>query len=73
MNTITESALKARINRRLASDGERLIVPKEGSSDDLQYGPAYIVDGNKVMQRWNLHLDDLGRELGVLHEGEVLS
>lgn len=73
MRAITESALKARINRRLAAEGERVITPKEGSSDDLRYGPAYVVDGNKIMQRWNLHLDDLGRELGVLREGESLA
>jgi hypothetical protein len=73
MSTITESALKARINRRLAIDGERLLTPREGSSDDVRYGPHYIVDGAKIMQRWNVYLDDLGRELGVLREGEVLS
>jgi hypothetical protein len=73
MNTISEKALKARINRRLAIDGEKLLTPKEGSSGDVSYGPHYIVDGNKIMQRWNLDIEDLGREVGALREGEVIA
>jgi hypothetical protein len=73
MSAVTKKALKARINRRLAVEGERLLTPKEGSSDDVRYGPHYVVDGDKIMRRWNLHLDDLGRELGVLREGETLA
>ena len=68
MSTITETALVARIRRRLAHDGERLIKPREGS-----YGPYCIVDNESNFIRAHCDLEDLGRKLGVLHDGEVLA
>jgi hypothetical protein len=69
---ISESTLRSRIRRALARDGERLITPREGSSDALQYGPHYIVDDRNCMQAWCCDLEDLGREIGVLCETDVV-
>ncbi len=71
MNTITEAALIARINRRLAQDGQRLCRTRQGSRDESNVGQFYIVanDTNCVEASW-CDLDALGREVGALRDNE---
>lgn len=70
---VSQNALHRRISRKLAHDSERLITPRYGSRMELEYGPRYIVDDRNIMIAWSCDLEDLGRELGVLHEDEWLA
>lgn len=72
MSVVSESALRARINRKLAHDGERVVTPRYGSQSWLEYGPHFIVDNRNIMQAWSCDLEELGRELGALRPGETL-
>lgn len=72
MNTITEAALIARINRRLAHDGERLCRTRQGTRDEFALGQFYIVaNATNGIVASHCDLDALGREIGVLREQEV--
>jgi len=70
---ISQNALRKRIARKLARDGERLVTPRPGSRMEAEYGPHYVVDSRNVMQAWCCDLDALGRELGVLAVDEQVA
>ena len=72
MTVLSENALRARINRKLAHEGERVVTPRYGSQSWLEYGPHFIVDDRNNLQAWSCDLENLGRELGVLRPGETL-
>jgi len=59
MPIVSERALRARINRKLAHDGERLYTPRYGSNEFLQYGPHMVVDGRNVVTDWGCDLESL--------------
>lgn len=70
MNTkapVSERALLARINRKLAKDGEKLLRCKQSSRAYAELGDYYIVDtGANVILSKNCDLECIGRESGVL-------
>lgn len=67
--TITQAALRARVRRRLARDGETLHVSRGGGFiSDL--GWCYAVDDRNFVSRAHIDLVELARELGVLAEHE---
>jgi len=68
MPTVSETALRSRVRRRLARDGERLVTPRAGTRAATDYGPHFIVDERNIMQAWCCDLESLARELGVLRE-----
>ena len=70
MNTITEKALIARINRRLAHDG-KIVRTLRGRSGLADLGRHYTVnvEGNDVLDRF-VDLGGLARALGVFRESE---
>ena len=63
---ISQSALRQRVRRALARDGERLITPRPGSDSALRYGPHYVVDDRNVMQAWCCDLEQLALDVGAL-------
>lgn len=73
MSTITETALVARIRRRLALDGCRLVKLSDRSRWSQSYGPYMIADESNTVTAYQCDLEDLGRKLGVLRNGEVLA
>jgi hypothetical protein len=68
---ISERALFARINRALSKDGTRLRKTRPGSRESLNLGQYFAVEThyNIVANRF-VHLEELGRELGVLKASE---
>jgi len=70
---VTERALFARIDRKLAKDGERLRRCKEDSRAFSELGALYIVNVNSnTITAKSCDLEKLGREIGVLSDWEVL-
>jgi hypothetical protein len=67
---VSQSALRTRISRKLAKEGERMITFPEATSDWCTNGPIAVVDCNNHMIRVGHDLESLGRELGVLRDYE---
>jgi hypothetical protein len=71
---VTNGALVARINRKLAKDWKKLHKYRESSSGHHNLGDYYVVDSyrNAII---NTHVDVLSfaRDLGVIHPGELLA
>ena len=74
MQHITERALIARLNRRLADDGQQIKTCREGSRSFPTLGRYYIVriDFNAV-DTPDIDLEGWGREMGVLRDNESLA
>ena len=71
---LTERALIARINRKLANDSQALKKCRENSQWFNELGYYYIVDETlNTITAQNIKLDKLGKELGVLAEFEELA
>jgi hypothetical protein len=70
---ISRRALTQRINRKLATEGERLRAYRGGRSwNDL--GDYYIVDVNRnVVVRAHVDIEGYGRVLGVIAGYETLA
>jgi len=63
---VSKPALMARINRKLAKEGQRLYASRSPRSR-LDFGDFYTVDlGTNFVAAAHLELEALGRELGVL-------
>lgn len=72
MATVSENALIKRINRKLAKEGEKL--HKSGNIRcQSNLGDYYVTDDRNTVIDWHCHLEDMGRELGVLHQNEHLA
>lgn len=70
---VSERALFARINRKLAKDGQVLRKCKQDSTWHGELGNYYIVDANKnFIAAKDCDLKVLGREVGCLSEWEQL-
>ena len=68
---VSERAVLARVNRRLARDGERL--KKWRPRDGWKTGSYYRLDVNRNWVRDDrVGLEDFARELGVLGSGETI-
>ena len=70
---VTERALIARINRKLAKQDEKLLTCRESSPSFYTLGRYYVVNiyGNYVINQ-DVGLDELGREMGVLKPFEEM-
>jgi len=70
---VSERALIARINRRLAKENEKLIVCEETSPSFTDLGRYYVVDLNQnIIGSSNLDLEQVGRDTESLKGYEVL-
>ena len=70
---VSERALIARINRRLAKENEKLIVCEETSPSFTDLGRYYVVDLNQnIIGSSNLDLEQVGRDTKALKGYEVL-
>jgi hypothetical protein len=71
---ITETALMARINRRLAHGAERLRKCRPNSRHYSDLGDYYLLDGHNNITGPHIEsLESYGRDLGVLRAGETLA
>jgi len=70
---ISSRALMKRINRTLRQNDEVLRKVRSGSSMEWGYGPYYTLNWrhNYICDK-GLYIEDLGRDLGVLRDGERL-
>lgn len=69
---ISERALIARINRKLAHDGEKLRKSR-GMQAYTNLGDYYTVDiKTNTLRRWFIDIEEFGREVGVMHRNETL-
>jgi hypothetical protein len=69
---VSERALVARLNRRLARDGE--VVRKNRSRQDWELGEYYLLDiAHNSIPAKNIDIEVLGRELGCLRAREKLA
>lgn len=70
---VTERALFARIDRKLAKGGERLRRCKEDARAFSELGSLYIINVNSnTVTAKNCDLEKLGKEIGALEEWEEL-
>jgi hypothetical protein len=72
--SITEEALRQRINRKLKKDQDQVLKrTRSGSNTEITLGDYYVVDikGNYVVDH-HIQIEKLGRKLGVLAESEKL-
>jgi hypothetical protein len=71
---VSRAALIARINRRLAKDGEALRQCPENRRDYHILGDAYVIDLNRnVVISKHVDLRRYAKNLGALKPGEVLA
>ncbi len=71
--TVTPRALVLRINRRLAHHAQRLCKSRCRLAYE-RLGPYYLVDLRfNIVIEPPLSIESLVREIGVLHEGEVVA
>lgn len=74
MKNVSSHALIARINRKLAHDHQRLCKCRERSRLRHDVGEYYLLDTYRnAIANYNVDVVNLGRELGVLHEREVVA
>lgn len=73
MSTVSKRALMARINRKLARDGQRLHETRANSRWLNDLGYFYIVDDRNYLVATWLDLKELGREERVLRDGESVA
>jgi hypothetical protein len=67
---INERSLRQRINRKLGRDGKR---PERGECEEQQVGRYFILDVQRnSIERKDVDLEELGREVGVLQAWEQL-
>lgn len=71
---VSERAMQARINRKLAQEGKKLMKTQPHSRDRGELGRWYIVDEktNAIAAHGIDALDGLAGELGTLKAGETL-
>jgi hypothetical protein len=69
----TTAAVESRVRRALACQGEMLHKVRPESCDYYGYGPYYVVDERNCVVSAQHDLEQLARELRVLHEGEVIA
>ena len=69
---VTERSVVARVNRRLASDGEQL-KPARSERVRAQVGDWYVLNVKaKGVVREDVSLEVIARELGALRDWEVM-
>ncbi|HTV59602.1 MAG TPA: hypothetical protein VMJ93_12095 [Verrucomicrobiae bacterium] len=70
--SVTERALMQRINRKLHEEG-RCVKKTRGERAWTELGACYVLDceGNYIVEH-HVDVEDLGRELEVLRDWEVL-
>jgi hypothetical protein len=68
---VSERALQQRINRALRKRDEALCKTRGGDYDRFKFGDYHVLDcqRNIIIER-HVHLEDLGKELGVLGANE---
>lgn len=69
---IAEKTLISRINRKLASEGERLRVSRSTQAR-VDLGDFYVTDENNCVTAKYVDLEQWGRDLGVLQANEKLA
>ena len=71
---VSERAMQARINRKLAQEGQKLMKTQPHSRDRGELGRWYIVDENTntIAAHGIDTLEALASELGTLKAGETL-
>jgi hypothetical protein len=71
--TVSEQALIARINRKLAKEGSKMKRCRENSKDFTTLGYFYTVDlMRNTIEDYNLDLAKYGKELDVLADYEEM-
>lgn len=71
---VSQQALVARLNRRLAKQGEALRRCRENTRDHVTLGDFYVIDvaRNSVVSK-HVDLQKLAKRLGALKAGEILA
>lgn len=69
--SISERALLGRIQRKLKTNGQKLVKCRPDTAAYAELGSYYITDGRAVIAQ-HRELEVLGRELGVLKPYEKL-
>ena len=72
MQAISERALVARINRHL-NGAEVVKACRHDSRWFQELGRFYAHNERHFVTQTDIHLEELGRELGVLREGETVA
>jgi hypothetical protein len=71
---ITVAGLTARINRKIAHNGQRLCAARVGGRLESNVGRYYVLDVTRnVVIDTHVDLETLGVRLGVLQSGENLA
>ena len=63
----------ARINRKLAREGQRLHETRANSRRLNDLGYFYIVDDSNYVVAYRVELEELGREERVLRDGDSVA
>jgi hypothetical protein len=66
MKSNTERAILARINRKLAKEGERLHICRENSTGFNELGRYYCVGNNNFVSAKHVDPDEWEKELAVI-------
>lgn len=70
---ISENALLARINRKVAGENQTVRRCREGSASFPTLGRFYLIDAYRnAVEAMHLDLELLGRELGAIRADETL-
>ena len=70
---ITVAGLTARINRKIAHNGQRLCAARVGGRLESNVGRYYVLDVTRnVVIDTHVDLETLGRRLRVIWPGEIL-
>ena len=73
MVPVTLRALTQRINRKLATEGQKLLAAR-GETQKAEVGNHFIIDTEKnVVVAKNVDLEKLGKKLGVIKPFETLA
>jgi hypothetical protein len=70
---VSVRALVARINRRLANEGERVLTCREASRWFQDCGRYYVVNDRDNILATDIDLEAYGRETGALRAWEQLA
>jgi hypothetical protein len=68
---VSEKALMARVNRKLAREGERILKSREGSRLRGNVGEFYLLDVNRnTVTGTHMELEHVAKEVGALRDYE---
>lgn len=70
---VSEKALMARVNRKLAKDGERILKSREGSRLRGNVGDFYLLDVSRnTVLNTHIELGHFAKQRGILRDYETV-